>query len=131
MFYQSPPAAEYTEVLDLHHSQQIVALLVRKWTRELGNRLIRELWARSGAKIAVHFACERHASVGNRIRSRRNEKGKFGANRLMKHRLACISDFPIDEPDRMMHWGRRSSRAADHSAPFHFSSELKSKRRLE
>lgn len=111
--------------------QEIVALLIRKWTKELGGRLMRELWAWSGAKIAVHFACERHASAGNWIRSRRNEKGKFGASGLMKRRLACISDFPIDEPDRRMHWGRRSSRAADHSAPCHFSSELKAKRRLE
>jgi nuclear transport factor 2 (NTF2) superfamily protein len=92
MYYQSPPAAECTEVLDLHHPQEIVALLIRKWTKELGGRLMRELWAWSGAKIAVPIACERHARAGNSIRSRGNG---------------------------------RSFRA------FHFSFELKSRRRLQ
>jgi nuclear transport factor 2 (NTF2) superfamily protein len=111
--------------------QDIVVLLIRKWTKELGGRLMRELWAWSGAKIAVQFACERQASAGKWIRSRRSEKGKFGAKGLMKRRLACISDVPSDEPDRRMYRDRRSSRAADRSAPFHLSSELKAKRRLK
>jgi nuclear transport factor 2 (NTF2) superfamily protein len=115
--------------------QELVAFLIRKWAKELGGRLMRELWAWSNAKIAIHFAFERLAGAGTWIRSRRNENEKFGANGLMKLRLVSVSDFPINKPDRMMGWGRSAPRAAHDSGPFHFSSlktgELKSKRRPE
>jgi nuclear transport factor 2 (NTF2) superfamily protein len=96
MSYQLPPAAERTEVLDLHHPQEIVAFLIRKWAKELGGRLMRELWAWSNAKIAIHFACERLAGAGTWIRSRRNKNEKFGANGLMKLRLVSVGGFPIN-----------------------------------
>src|SRR4051812_19523572 len=37
---------------------EIVALLQRKWARELDYRLIKELWAFGGNRIAVRFAYE-------------------------------------------------------------------------
>jgi nuclear transport factor 2 (NTF2) superfamily protein len=37
---------------------QIVAFLDRKWVRELDYRLIKELWAFRGNRIAVRFAYE-------------------------------------------------------------------------
>jgi nuclear transport factor 2 (NTF2) superfamily protein len=92
--------------------QEIVALLVRKWAKELGGRLIKELWARSGAKIVVRFACEWYDSAGNWTRSRRNENWEFDGNGLMKRRLACVNDFPIDEADRTMRWDRSGPRPA-------------------
>jgi uncharacterized protein len=113
--------------------QELVAFLIRKWTKELRGRLMRELWAWPGAKTAIHFAFERLA--GAWICSRRNENEKSGANDLMKLRLVSVSDFPINKPDRMMGWGRSAPRAARDSGPFHFSSltigELKWKRRPE
>src|SRR4029077_4898074 len=36
--------------------QEIVAFLTRKWAKELGYRLIKELWAFTGNRIAVRFA---------------------------------------------------------------------------
>jgi nuclear transport factor 2 (NTF2) superfamily protein len=47
--------------------QEIVVLLIRKWTKELGGRLMRELWAWSGAKIAVQFACARRSEKGSLV----------------------------------------------------------------
>ena len=38
--------------------EQIVAFLTRKWDRELEYRLIKELWAFDGDRIAVRFAYE-------------------------------------------------------------------------
>ena len=38
--------------------QEIVAFLTRKWTKELDYRLIKELWAFSGNRIAARFAYE-------------------------------------------------------------------------
>ena len=39
---------------------EIVEFLRRKWTRELDYRLIKELWAFDGNRIAVRFAYESH-----------------------------------------------------------------------
>src|SRR3954465_4241579 len=42
----------------------IVAFLTRKWARELDYRLIKEVWAFTGARIAVRFAYEFHDDAG-------------------------------------------------------------------
>jgi uncharacterized protein len=124
------PRAEF--VSDQH---ELVAFLIRQWTKELGGRLMRELWAWPGAKTAIDFALKWLVGTSTWIRSRRNENGKFGANGLMKLRLVSVSAFPINKPDRMMGWVRSGPRAAHDSGPFHFSSrtigELKSMRRPE
>lgn len=88
---------------------EIVALLRRKWTRELDYRLIKELWAFTGNRIAVRFAYEWRDDAGNWFRSYGNENWEFDENGLMAHRHACINDMPIRESDRLFHWplGRR------------------------
>src|SRR6476620_7790482 len=43
---------------------EIVGLLTRKWNRELDYRLIKELWAFGGNRIAVRFAYEWHDDAG-------------------------------------------------------------------
>src|SRR6516164_5793481 len=53
--------------------QEIIALLTRKWQRELDYRLIKELWAFDGSRIAVRFAYEWHDDSGNWFRSYGNE----------------------------------------------------------
>jgi nuclear transport factor 2 (NTF2) superfamily protein len=89
--------------------QEIVALLTRKWARELDYRLIKELWAFGGNRIAVRFAYEFHDDSGNWFRSYGNENWEFDANGLMALRYACINDLPIAEPARKYRWplGRR------------------------
>ncbi|WP_326607349.1 nuclear transport factor 2 family protein [Streptomyces sp. NBC_01799] len=88
---------------------EIVAFLTRKWTRELDYRLIKELWAFDGNRIAVRFAYESHDDSGNWYRSYGNENWEFDENGLMAVRHACINDLPIKEADRKYHWplGRR------------------------
>ncbi|MET7311841.1 MULTISPECIES: nuclear transport factor 2 family protein [unclassified Streptomyces] len=89
--------------------EQIVAFLTRKWTRELDYRLIKELWAFDGNRIAVRFAYESHDDSGNWYRSYGNENWEFDENGLMAVRHACINDLQIKETDRKYHWplGRR------------------------
>jgi len=89
--------------------QEIVAFLKRKWTKELDYRLIKELWAYDGNRIAVRFAYEWRDDSGNWFRSYGNENWEFDENGLMRLRLACINDLPIKEADRKYHWplGRR------------------------
>ena len=89
--------------------QEIVALLTRKWNRELDYRLIKELWAFEGNRIAVRFAYECHDDSGQWYRSYGNENWEFDEMGLMRVRYACINDLPIRESDRKYHWplGRR------------------------
>ncbi|GAB3252159.1 nuclear transport factor 2 family protein [Chitinimonas naiadis] len=87
----------------------IVALLQRKWARELDYRLIKELWAHDGNRIAVRFAYEWHDDAGNWYRSYGNENWEFDEYGLMRARHASINDLPIKESDRKFFWplGRR------------------------
>ena len=85
------------------------SFLERKWSRELDYRLIKELWAFTGNRIAVRFAYEWHDDAGNWFRSYGNENWEFGPDGLMTHRHACINDLPIGTEDRKFRWplGRR------------------------
>jgi len=84
-------------------------LLERKWQRELDYRLIKELWAFEGNRIAVRFAYEWHDDAANWYRSYGNENWEFNAAGLMTHRHASINDLPIAQADRKFFWplGRR------------------------
>ncbi|MCX5281174.1 DUF1348 family protein [Streptomyces sp. NPDC060011] len=88
---------------------EIVEFLTRKWSRELDYRLIKELWAFDGNRIAVRFAYESHDADGNWFRSYGNENWEFDADGLMAVRHASINDVPITESGRKYHWplGRR------------------------
>lgn len=88
---------------------EIAAFLARKWTRELDYRLIKEVWAHQGNRIAVRFAYEYHDDSGNWFRAYGNENWQFDADGLMEVRLACINEHPIAEAERKFHWplGRR------------------------
>ena len=92
----------------------IIEFLKRKWARELDYRLIKELWAFDGSRIAVRFAYEWHDDSGNWFRSYGNENWEFDQNGLMHHRHACINDLPIKESDRKFHWDASLSRPVDY-----------------
>lgn len=89
--------------------EQIVDFLTRKWAKELDYRLIKELWAFEGNRIAVRFAYEWHDDAGNWFRSYGNENWQFDEHGLMALRYASINDLPIKETDRKFFWllGRR------------------------
>jgi uncharacterized protein len=89
--------------------EQIVAFLSRKWTRELDYRLIKELWAFHGNRIAVRFAYEYHDDSGNWFRAYGNENWEFDEEGLMYARHASINELPITAAERKFHWslGRR------------------------
>ncbi len=89
--------------------EQVVELLQRKWARELDYRLIKELWAHDGPRIAVRFAYEWHDDSGQWFRSYGNENWEFDEHGFMRHRFASINDLPIAEGKRQFHWplGRR------------------------
>jgi len=88
---------------------EIEAFLTRKWRRELDYRLIKELWAYTGNRIAVRFAYEYRDDSGQWYRAYGNENWQFAADGLMELRLASINEQPIAETERKFHWplGRR------------------------
>jgi uncharacterized protein len=89
--------------------KEIVEFLTRKWSKELDYRLIKELWAFDGNRIAVRFAYEHRDDSNNWFRAYGNENWEFDHNGLMRRRFASINDLPIKESERKYHWplGRR------------------------
>jgi nuclear transport factor 2 (NTF2) superfamily protein len=89
--------------------EAIVQFLTRKWSKELEYRLIKEVWAFHGPRIAVRFAYEWHDDSGDWFRSYGNENWEFNAYGLMERRHASINDLPIQASERKYHWplGRR------------------------
>mmetsp|Transcript_20284 Transcript_20284/g.47089 ORF Transcript_20284/g.47089 Transcript_20284/m.47089 type:complete len:155 (-) Transcript_20284:40-504(-) len=88
---------------------EIAEFLTRKWAKELDYRLIKELWAVEGNRIAVRYAYEWHDDSGNWFRSYGNENWEFAPDGLMQARHSSINDVPIPEADRKFRWplGRR------------------------
>src|SRR6187397_1323876 len=95
--------------------EAIQQFLTRKWARELEYRLIKELWACQGNRIAVRFAYEWHDDSGHWYRSYGNENWEFDELGLMRRRHASINDVVITESERKFRWplGRRPD---DHPA---------------
>jgi len=91
-----------------HGRQEIIQFLTRKWARELDYRLIKELWAYDGNRIAVRFAyeCTTTRALVSLLWQR-----KLGVQSGRTHGLpVCVNnDLPIQESDRKYHWplGRR------------------------
>jgi nuclear transport factor 2 (NTF2) superfamily protein len=91
----------------------IVDFLRRKWARELDYRLIKEVWAFHGARIAVRFQYEFHDEAGRWFRAYGNEQWEFDERGLMRRREASINDVPIRESERKFLWPS-GPRPADH-----------------
>ncbi len=89
--------------------REIIEFLKRKWATELDYRLIKELWAFEGNRIAVRFAYEWHNAESQWFRSYGNENWEFNEHGLMQKRYASINDLPIKESERKFYWpqGRR------------------------
>ena len=89
--------------------EEIVQFLTRKWAREHEYRLIKELWAFDGNRIAVRFAYEWRDDEGRWFRSYGNENWEFDAQGLMQTRFASINDLAITAEERLFQWpqGRR------------------------
>lgn len=93
--------------------EEIVAFLTEKWRIERDYRLIKELWAVAGNRIAVRFAYEWRGADDRWVRSYGNENWEFDVNGLMAVRHASINDLVISEADCLFHWPQRR-RPDDH-----------------
>jgi uncharacterized protein len=84
--------------------EAIQAFLVRKWQRELDYRLIKEVWAFTGNRIAVRFVYECRDDSDNWTRAHGNEQWEFDEHGLMRRREASINDVRILESQRLFRW---------------------------
>jgi len=82
----------------------ILEFLTRKWAKEIDYRLIKEVWAFHGNRIAVRFQYESHDDSGNWFRSYGNEQWEFDEHGLMRRREASINDVPIAASQRKFLW---------------------------
>jgi len=92
---------------------EIEGFLTRKFSQEFKYRLVKELWAFTGSRIAVRFAYEWHDDSGNWFRSYGNENWEFAASGLMQRRIASINNKPITQSERKMRWPL-GTRPVDH-----------------
>lgn len=93
---------------------EIVAFLTQKWQRELDYRLVKNLHAFWGNRIAVRFRYECRDAEGQWWRCFGNENWEFNDAGLMVRREASINDVAIAEADRRYHWAAPGPRPADH-----------------
>jgi nuclear transport factor 2 (NTF2) superfamily protein len=92
----------------------IVEFLTRKWAKEHDYRLIKDLWAYDGNRIAVRFQYEWHDERGDWFRAYGNEQWEFDEAGLMKRREASINDALIKASDRRFLWDAPGPRPADY-----------------
>jgi nuclear transport factor 2 (NTF2) superfamily protein len=102
-------AAAYTEDTEWRNRVEflsgrpaVIEFLKRKWNRELGYKLKKELWGFRGNRMAVKFVYEWHDDSGQWFRSYGNELWEFAASGLMQRREASINDLPINESERRL-----------------------------
>ncbi|ETN24806.1 hypothetical protein PPTG_01000 [Phytophthora nicotianae INRA-310] len=105
-----PPFTRETATLKVRAAEDAWNSRDPKRERESQYRLIKELFAFDGNRIAVRFAYEwLDAEKQQWYCAYGNENWVFDAQGYMAKRFACINDVPIDEKDRRFHWpqGRR------------------------
>ena len=79
---------------------EIEEFLARKWGKELGYKLKKQLFLFSVDKIAVQFEYEWHDASGQWYRSYGLEHWEFAADGRMKKRTASINDDCITPQQR-------------------------------
>jgi nuclear transport factor 2 (NTF2) superfamily protein len=82
--------------------EEVKAFLARKWAKELGYKLKKELWGFRENRMAVRFEYEWHDASGQWYRSYGNELWEFDENGLMRKRFASINDLAITADERLL-----------------------------
>lgn len=80
--------------------EAIREFLIRKWQKEDGYRLKKELWAYTDNRISVRFEYEWHDDGGQWFRTHGNEQWEFDDEGLMRRRDASLNDYKINENER-------------------------------
>lgn len=84
----------------LQGRDEVVEFLRRKWAKEQGYVLRKNLWAFTDRWISVRFQYEWHDDTGQWYRAYGNENWEFDDLGYMRRREASINDVPIEESER-------------------------------
>lgn len=84
--------------------EQIKAYLARKWRQEFEQRLVNELWTCERNRVAIRFSCEFRDDSGTWFRAYGNEHWQCDADGLVRRRLTCANEHPIQERERAFRW---------------------------
>ena len=89
--------------------EAIAAFVARRRAQEFEYRLIKELWAFTGDRLAVRFVSEWREADGQWLRSHGNENWLFDADGYLVESHASVNDVRISESERLFRWpqGRR------------------------
>lgn len=97
----------------LQGRDEIREFLSSKWDKERDYRLMKDLWAFEGNRIAVRFQYEYRDADGQWWRAYGNELWEFDPEGLMRRREASINDLSITESERKFHWPLDEPRPAE------------------
>ena len=95
--------------------EQIRQFLTRKWRREIDLRMISELWAWNGGRVAIRFSTEFRDDSGTWFRTYGNENWECDHAGLVRRRLSSANANPIEEHERKLRWPL-GHRPVDHSS---------------
>ncbi|MCU0471652.1 MAG: nuclear transport factor 2 family protein [Arcicella sp.] len=82
--------------------EAVKEFLIRKWRKELGYRLKKELWGFHENRMAVRFEYEWYDQTEQWHRSYGTELWEFDENGYMRKRFASINDMAIGESERKL-----------------------------
>lgn len=84
--------------------EQIRQFVARKWRREIELRVINELWAWDGGRIAIRFSSEFRDDSGTWFRTYGNENWECDDTGLVRRRLSSVNAHPIDQHELKLRW---------------------------
>ncbi len=89
----------------LQGREAIVAFLTAEWEHEHDYRLIKEVWAFHGNRIAARFADEFRTAGADWFRTHGNEQWQFDVDCLIERRETSINDVAIATTNHLFTWG--------------------------
>ena len=84
--------------------EQIRASIARKWRRELERRVITELWAADGDRIAIRFVVEFRDDNRAWFRAHGSENWELNASGQIRRRFTSVNEHVIQEHERLLRW---------------------------
>ena len=84
--------------------EQIRAYITRKWRREIERRVITELWAADGDRIALRFVAEFRDDNRAWFRAHGGENWELNSSGQIRRRFTSVNEHLIQEHERVLRW---------------------------
>jgi nuclear transport factor 2 (NTF2) superfamily protein len=84
--------------------EQIRAYIERKWRREIERRVITELWAVDGDRIALRFVAEFRDDNRAWFRAHGGENWELNSSGQIRRRFTSVNEHVMQEHERVLRW---------------------------